>query len=216
MGSFGGSGIPNNSWTFTSSEITRNGDTTSGNGVITNLSSTSDLRVGFPVSGTGIGASAKISSIDSSSQVTLDVNSTITDTGVSITFDCQFVVPTGVSTVLVDICGGGKGGKGDAGDHGDNGGTSSFGSYVSAAGANATYGSMTNNGQGFATDNNGASAGSTPGDPGGAGVFYNLPVSVTAGESIDITIGTGGQGGTGNTDHGQDGADGICVVKWIG
>lgn len=48
------------------------------NGIITGLSSTSGLCVGMKAFGTGIGAGAVISSIDSASQVTLSVNSSST------------------------------------------------------------------------------------------------------------------------------------------
>ena len=47
-------------------------------GVITGLSSTASLVVGMQAFGTGIGASAQVTSIDSSTQVTLSVNSTST------------------------------------------------------------------------------------------------------------------------------------------
>lgn len=47
-------------------------------GVITGLSSTAGLSVGMAAFGTGIGASAVISTIDSATQVTLSVNSTST------------------------------------------------------------------------------------------------------------------------------------------
>lgn len=50
-------------------------------GVITGLSSTAALAVGMQAVGTGIGASATISSIDSGTQVTLSVNSTSTGSG---------------------------------------------------------------------------------------------------------------------------------------
>jgi microcystin-dependent protein len=49
-------------------------------GVITGLSSTAGLSIGMKASGTGIGTSAVISSIDSGTQVTLSVNSTATGT----------------------------------------------------------------------------------------------------------------------------------------
>ena len=50
-------------------------------GVITGLSSTAGLSVGMNATGTGIGAAAVISSIDSASQVTLSVNSSSTGSG---------------------------------------------------------------------------------------------------------------------------------------
>lgn len=54
-------------------------------GVITGLSSTAGLSIGMQAFGTGIGAAAVISSIDSGTQVTLSVNSTSTGS-VSIRF----------------------------------------------------------------------------------------------------------------------------------
>jgi hypothetical protein len=63
--------------------------TTSGNAVITITGATFtyngtagdyDVRVGDGVAGTGIGASAKVASVDSATQLTLDVNSTATGT----------------------------------------------------------------------------------------------------------------------------------------
>jgi hypothetical protein len=63
------------------------GMTTTGTKVITGLSSTAELAVGMIVTGTGIGASNTIASIDSATQVTLAVNSTATSGApVTITF----------------------------------------------------------------------------------------------------------------------------------
>lgn len=56
-----------------------------GNGIITGLSDTSQLCRGMKASGTGINASAEISTIDSATQVTLTTNSTSTGTD-TITF----------------------------------------------------------------------------------------------------------------------------------
>lgn len=55
------------------------------NGIITGLTDTSQLIVGMEASGTGIGVSAVINSIDSATQVTLSVNNTGTGTS-SVTF----------------------------------------------------------------------------------------------------------------------------------
>lgn len=51
-----------------------------GNGIITALTDTSQLIVGMEASGTGIGVAAVISTIDSATQVTLSVNNTATGT----------------------------------------------------------------------------------------------------------------------------------------
>jgi hypothetical protein len=66
---------------------TRNGTTTNGAATITGLSTTVDLVVGMEVTGTGVGAGAVISSIDSATQVTLSANSSASAT-VSVTFKC--------------------------------------------------------------------------------------------------------------------------------
>lgn len=69
--------------------ITENVDTTSGNGVLTitgatftynGQAGTYDLRPGDAVAGTGIGASAIVLTVDSATQITVDVNSTATGT----------------------------------------------------------------------------------------------------------------------------------------
>lgn len=69
--------------------ITEDIATTSGNGVLTITGATFtyngtagdyDVRVGDAVAGTGIGASAKVASINSATQITVDVNSTASGT----------------------------------------------------------------------------------------------------------------------------------------
>lgn len=54
--------------------------------VITNLTTTVHLVRGMKVTGTNIGAGSKIASIDSSTQVTLDTNTTGTGSGTALTF----------------------------------------------------------------------------------------------------------------------------------
>jgi hypothetical protein len=66
---------------------TRNGTTTNGAATVTGLSTTVDLVVGQEVTGTGVGAGAVISSIDSATQVTLSADSTADGT-VAVTFKC--------------------------------------------------------------------------------------------------------------------------------
>lgn len=56
-----------------------------GNGIISALSSTAGLSIGMKVTGTGIGTNAVISTIDSATQVTLSVNNTATGTA-AVTF----------------------------------------------------------------------------------------------------------------------------------
>jgi hypothetical protein len=62
------------------------GTPSSGSAVITAISSTVGLTKGMPVTGTNIGSGARILSVDSSTQVTLTVNSTGSPGSVSLTF----------------------------------------------------------------------------------------------------------------------------------
>jgi len=209
-GIFGSGGFPNNQWTVTASSYTISGDTHDGTAVIDNLSSTSSLRVGMPVTGVGIGASALILTVDSSTQVTLDTNSTIDDTGVSITFESEFVVPTGVTIVWVTACGGGQEGSGHASaSTPGSGGSTSFGSYLSVSGGSSGPDRLRTNNGGLGQLS--AASGSALSGRGGELVIDNV-VSVTPGESVDITIGAGGSGQT----SGSDGGSGVLMVKWSG
>jgi hypothetical protein len=65
--------------------ITQNGTTTATSAVVTGLTSTANLVVGQPVSGTGIPANTTIASINSATQVTLSAAATASGT-VAITF----------------------------------------------------------------------------------------------------------------------------------
>ena len=69
----------------TASDQNQTGTTTSGNKIISGLTSTIGLHIGDAIGGNGVGAASVIASIDSSSQVTGTVNSTATNT-VNITF----------------------------------------------------------------------------------------------------------------------------------
>lgn len=62
------------------SALTRSGDKVNGSAVISGLSATSDLYVGMYVNGSGVPSFARIKSIDSSSQITLNVNCYKTET----------------------------------------------------------------------------------------------------------------------------------------
>jgi len=73
------------------------GTTANASPIITGLADTSQLIVGMKVSGTGIGASAVINSVDSATQVTLSVNSTA-----SATNTITFKVPSGT---MLDVFG---------------------------------------------------------------------------------------------------------------
>jgi len=65
--------------------ISMTGNTTSGSKSVTSLSvSTSGLKVGQPISGSGIAAGSTIAAINSSSSITLSANATATATGVTL------------------------------------------------------------------------------------------------------------------------------------
>lgn len=61
---------------FSVLSATRTGTTTNGSAIVTGLSSTSDIQVGFQVSGTGIPAGAKVAAIASGSSITLSTSAT--------------------------------------------------------------------------------------------------------------------------------------------
>lgn len=75
------------------SPVTSTGHTTSGSPVITNIPSTAVFQPNWSVSGTGIPSGAYIISIDSTSQVTIDINATATGTP-TLTFGGIFSNPT--------------------------------------------------------------------------------------------------------------------------
>ncbi len=86
------------------------GNRTSGSKIITGLASTTKLRSGQSVTGTGIPAGTKIDTVDSSSQVTLTANATSgASTPTSLTF--QTVILNLQLNGTIDGAGG-KGGKG--------------------------------------------------------------------------------------------------------
>lgn len=77
---------------------------TTGSAVVTSISSTTLLVIGFPVTGTGIPTGTIIKSIDSSTQVTLSANATSTTTGVALSFyysqyDIYIYITGGVLTL---------------------------------------------------------------------------------------------------------------------
>lgn len=90
-----------------------------GNGVITGLSDTADLAVGLRVMGTGIAAGARIASIDSPTQITLDANSLSTGS-TPLTF--ALVNVTLENRGLIQGAGG-PGGTGRSADGGDPSGS---------------------------------------------------------------------------------------------
>ena len=66
-------------------DLTYVGDTTSGSAVISSLDNTTGMYVGQTISGTGVGAAARILTVDSATQITLTVNSTANGTGITFT-----------------------------------------------------------------------------------------------------------------------------------
>lgn len=71
---------------------TQTGDTTDTSDSITNLSDTTDLRVGMRVVGSGIPDDTVISSIDSGTAITISNNATATDTTVSLEFQDRVTI----------------------------------------------------------------------------------------------------------------------------
>lgn len=86
----------------TTAEISRTGDLTAGSAVVTTLSTTADLSVGMIVSGPAIPSYAEIASIDSSSQITLNVAAT--DLGsVALLFKTQdYSLPSDFDRMIAD------------------------------------------------------------------------------------------------------------------
>lgn len=66
------------------------GDRTSGSAVITNIADTTDLAADMVVVGTGVPSGAVILTVDSATQITLDMNATATATSAS--FDAYFEI----------------------------------------------------------------------------------------------------------------------------
>lgn len=76
-----------NPWTATPGiDATTTGNTTNGSAAVTNIPDTSILRIGNPLSGTGIPVGAQVLRIDSATQITMTANATATNTGVTIDF----------------------------------------------------------------------------------------------------------------------------------
>jgi hypothetical protein len=79
---------------FATSVSSLTGTTTSGSTIITGISSTTGLTTDFAVSGTGIATNSRIASVDSATQVTMDVAATASGT-VTLTFaQDQYAMPT--------------------------------------------------------------------------------------------------------------------------
>lgn len=95
--------------------ITDTGDTTSGLATVINLTTT-DMRVGMRVVGTGIQADTRILSVDSGTQITMTKTATATAAGVSLEFQDRLTIAdvdywggstqtVATNTFLVDIAG---------------------------------------------------------------------------------------------------------------
>jgi hypothetical protein len=67
--------------------LSKTGDISSGSPIITNMSNVNNLYVGGLVQGAGIPTGAKILTIDSVSQITLDQNATATTASLALTLD---------------------------------------------------------------------------------------------------------------------------------
>lgn len=75
--------LPINVTSYTVATVT--GSTTSGVATVTSVSSTTNLRKGQTITGTGIAANTYIVSVDNASQITLNKNATATNVGVTLT-----------------------------------------------------------------------------------------------------------------------------------
>lgn len=71
---------------FTTTSTTTTGDTTAGSVVITNIPSTAGITTDYAVSGNGIPAWAQVVSVDSGTQVTIDLPATTSGTTSALTF----------------------------------------------------------------------------------------------------------------------------------
>ena len=86
---------------------------------------------------------------------------------------------------------------------GGKGGASPFGPGPSAGSNGVYYGT--------------GGGGGTSSGGGGAGAYIkDLPVTVTPGQSVSVTIGSGGSGAYVNGQLGGNGKSGIVIVSWIG
>ncbi len=77
--------------------VSRAGDVSSGSPTITNISSTADLEIGMYVSGTGIATGSKILS-KTATTITLTINATATNAGVTVTYKAKRIVLSDLDT----------------------------------------------------------------------------------------------------------------------
>lgn len=83
--------------------VTTTGNTTDDSAIITSIPSTTNIAAGYIASGTGIRTFAEVLSVDSATQVTLNMPATVTGTTVSLTFKKQdFTLPTDYDRLVAD------------------------------------------------------------------------------------------------------------------
>lgn len=214
-------------------ELDTTGDRDGSTGVLDNLADdTADLVAGMYVTGAGIPKDAKILSVDSPSQVTLDANTTTSGTGEAITFHLVRITVNVNGTVT------GKGGRGANGRGGDNndgypgnpggdafytrypillnigangsiqsgggGGGSGVGDYIGWVGPQLNSGGA-GGGAGYGEGGSGLT-GSEPGDPG------LLDTGGAGGKASQFDNAYSGDGG----DRGEDGERGYNYAGFSG
>src|SRR2546430_9519036 len=88
----------------TTAAVTVTGNTTSGSAIITGMSATGSLAATYVcTTGTGIPTYAEITSVDSATQVTMNLPATAAGTGVSLTFAKQdYALPSDYNRILGD------------------------------------------------------------------------------------------------------------------
>lgn len=85
----------------TSDPVATTGDTAADSAVVSNIPSTASLSAGMQVSGAGIPDFALIESVDSATQVTMDMVASAAGTGTSLTFSTQdFALPSGFDRMV--------------------------------------------------------------------------------------------------------------------
>ena len=80
---------------FQTNYVTTTGNVTANSAIITNIPSTSSLSTYFTVTGTGILNNSQVSSVDSSTQITMQQQASTSGTGVSLTFSqTKYAMPS--------------------------------------------------------------------------------------------------------------------------
>lgn len=87
----------------TTAALTKTGNTTAASAVVSSMSNTTSLAIGDVVTGTGIPPYAEILTVDSSTQVTLNLPATATGTTVTLTFAKQdYALPSDYDRMVSD------------------------------------------------------------------------------------------------------------------